>query len=107
MYPPLDQTTPSPTTQSVTTFTNSAETTDNNNKNITILSACQMQQQNAEDSIANKQVLGAFVPQCHPDGAYKPVQCHALTGFCWCVDGNGNRVQGTEERFKMPNCEGP
>ena len=70
------------------------------------LTPCQLQQQSAEESISNKQVLGAFVPQCQPDGSYKPVQCHALTGFCWCVDGNGTRVQGTEERFKMPNCEG-
>ena len=70
------------------------------------LTPCQLQQQSAEESISNKQVLGAFVPQCQPDGSYKPVQCHALTGFCWCVDDNGTRVQGTEERFKMPNCEG-
>ncbi|XP_066916820.1 uncharacterized protein [Clytia hemisphaerica] len=70
------------------------------------VSPCQQQQQNAEESINNKQVVGAFVPQCQSDGTYKPVQCHALTGFCWCVDGNGARVQGTEERFKMPNCGG-
>ena len=89
-----DPTTPLPQQSAIASNTNNQ------------MSACQLQQQNAEESISNKQVLGAFVPQCQPGGAYKPVQCHALTGFCWCVDGNGSRVQGTEERFKMPNCEG-
>ncbi|XP_065056519.1 agrin-like isoform X1 [Rhopilema esculentum] len=47
---------------------------------------------------------GAFVPQCEEDGSYKKVQCHGSTGFCWCVDWNGVKKEGTEERFKKPDC---
>ena len=50
--------------------------------------------------------IGGFIPECTPDGAFKPVQCHALTGFCWCVNHIGVRIVGTEERYKEPSCEG-
>jgi len=72
----------------------------------TWLTPCHQQQVNAEESINNGQKIGTFVPQCQTSGEYKPVQCHALTGFCWCVDKNGGRVQGTEQRYKEPNCDG-
>ncbi|XP_048580501.1 thyroglobulin isoform X2 [Nematostella vectensis] len=36
-----------------------------------------------------------FVSQCQPDGGFTPLQCHSATGFCWCVDGNGNELAGT------------
>lgn len=66
---------------------------------------CQQQQKSAEES-SNGGQIGTFVPQCTPDGQYKPVQCHALTGFCWCVNNAGVRLQGTEQRYKQPDCEG-
>ena len=50
--------------------------------------------------------VGGFIPQCTDEGAYKTVQCHALTGFCWCVSVQGVRIQGTEERYKEPDCDG-
>ena len=50
--------------------------------------------------------IGGFIPECTPGGAFKPVQCHALTGFCWCVNHIGVRIVGTEERYKEPSCEG-
>lgn len=37
-------------------------------------------------------LLGAYVPQCHPDGSYKERQCHGSIGSCWCV----NRKTGVE-----------
>ncbi|XP_057314762.1 uncharacterized protein LOC130655955 [Hydractinia symbiolongicarpus] len=66
---------------------------------------CQKQQKMAE-SESDGVPVGGFTPQCKPDGSYKSVQCHALTGFCWCVNKAGVRISGTEERYKQPNCEG-
>lgn len=66
---------------------------------------CQKQQKLAE-SESDGVPVGGFTPQCKPDGSYKSVQCHALTGFCWCVNKAGVRISGTEERYKQPNCEG-
>ncbi|XP_068612657.1 nidogen-2 [Brachionichthys hirsutus] len=38
---------------------------------------------------------GAYVPQCGTDGQYIPLQCHASTGHCWCVDSSGRERAGT------------
>lgn len=45
----------------------------------------------------------AFVPDCSSDGNYENVQCHEASGFCWCVDGNGNEIVGTRQRGR-PVC---
>jgi len=39
--------------------------------------------------------IGTYVPQCTNDGFYHPKQCHASTGYCWCVtpDGTPNGQQ--------------
>ena len=47
---------------------------------------------------------GAFVPQCEDDGSYKKIQCHGSTGYCWCVNENGVKLEGTDVQFKPPNC---
>merc|ERR1719450_1233043 len=45
-----------------------------------------------------KGVIGAYIPQCKTDGTYKEKQCHASTGYCWCVDpANGNELKGTKK----------
>ncbi|XP_004580794.2 thyroglobulin [Ochotona princeps] len=35
---------------------------------------------------------GPYVPQCNAFGSWEPVQCHAATGHCWCVDGRGETI---------------
>ncbi|XP_047211324.1 nidogen-2 isoform X2 [Girardinichthys multiradiatus] len=40
-------------------------------------------------------VAGAYLPQCDADGEYIPLQCHASTGYCWCVDNSGQEKAGT------------
>ncbi|XP_039096126.1 thyroglobulin [Hyaena hyaena] len=35
---------------------------------------------------------GPYVPQCDAWGRWEPVQCHAGTGYCWCVDQTGEYV---------------
>ena len=48
---------------------------------------------------------GMFVPQCREDGGYQATQCHASTGFCWCVDEYGNELTETRARGQH-NCSG-
>ncbi|XP_023185226.1 nidogen-2 isoform X2 [Xiphophorus maculatus] len=40
-------------------------------------------------------VAGAYVPQCDADGQYIPLQCHSSTGYCWCVNEDGQERAGT------------
>uniref|UniRef100_A0A8D0KVY6 Nidogen 1 n=1 Tax=Strix occidentalis caurina TaxID=311401 RepID=A0A8D0KVY6_STROC len=39
--------------------------------------------------------IGHFIPQCDEHGNYLPTQCHSSTGYCWCVDRDGNEIDGT------------
>ncbi|KAM9803801.1 nidogen-1 [Neosynchiropus ocellatus] len=39
--------------------------------------------------------VGQFIPRCDENGGYEPMQCHGSTGHCWCVDRNGQEIQGT------------
>lgn len=36
-----------------------------------------------------------FIPQCDGHGNYLPTQCHSSSGYCWCVDRDGNEIDGT------------
>ncbi|XP_075959285.1 CD74 molecule, major histocompatibility complex, class II invariant chain a isoform X1 [Anarhichas minor] len=48
--------------------------------------------------------VGAYKPQCDEQGHYKPMQCWAPTGFCWCVDATGKPIEGTSMRAR-PDCQ--
>ncbi|KAK3526707.1 hypothetical protein QTP70_032073 [Hemibagrus guttatus] len=48
---------------------------------------------------------GFFQPQCDEEGNFKPRQCWYSTGYCWCVDINGNEIPGTLNRGPV-NCNG-
>ncbi|KAM4041131.1 saxiphilin-like [Anomaloglossus baeobatrachus] len=39
--------------------------------------------------------IGAFVPKCDEKGNYAPKQCHGSTGYCWCLNENGDEIEGT------------
>nr|XP_020516538.1 SPARC-related modular calcium-binding protein 1-like [Labrus bergylta]XP_029137262.1 SPARC-related modular calcium-binding protein 1-like [Labrus bergylta] len=45
-----------------------------------------------------------FIPECHPDGHFLPVQCHNQTGYCWCSTADGKPVSGTSVLHVIPNC---
>lgn len=64
------------------------------------LTPCQIQQQQAS------QAPGAFAPQCNPDGSFSMTQCHASTGFCWCVNDAGLELAGTQQGpgQGIPDC---
>ncbi|XP_034557831.1 SPARC-related modular calcium-binding protein 1-like isoform X2 [Notolabrus celidotus] len=49
-------------------------------------------------------VAAVFVPECHPDGHFLPVQCHNQTGYCWCSTPDGKPVSGTSVLHVVPNC---
>jgi len=48
--------------------------------------------------------LGAYLPACDLEGFFKPTQCHAATGTCWCVDKHGVEQIGSRARGQ-PDCE--
>uniref|UniRef100_A0A8C5D3Y0 Nidogen 2 n=1 Tax=Gadus morhua TaxID=8049 RepID=A0A8C5D3Y0_GADMO len=52
-------------------------------------------------------LVGAFVPECDEHGQYKPLQCHGSTGYCWCVDNNGQERGGTRSPPGTPTPERP
>ncbi|CAK6951779.1 nidogen-1 [Scomber scombrus] len=39
--------------------------------------------------------VGHYIPVCDENGAYEAMQCHGSTGYCWCVDRNGQEIPGT------------
>ncbi|XP_042370597.1 SPARC-related modular calcium-binding protein 2-like, partial [Plectropomus leopardus] len=48
-----------------------------------------------------------FIPECTADGRYSPAQCHAATGYCWCVRvDSGRPLPGTSARNRIPECTG-
>ena len=49
---------------------------------------------------------GAFVPNCEKDGSYSQLQCWGSTGFCWCVDEKGDKIEGTEAREEVDCSKG-
>ena len=70
---------------------------------------CELKKQEVLDSFPiiegkRRPLLGAFIPQCKDDGSYEEAQCHGSTGYCWCVDEDGNKKEGTEVRFERPRC---
>lgn len=50
--------------------------------------------------------VGQYIPVCDESGAYEPMQCHGSTGYCWCVDRNGQEISGSRsEPGSRPMCE--
>lgn len=47
---------------------------------------------------------GRFVPDCKRTGEYERLQYHSSTGFCWCVDKNGQEIRGTRKQGSPPLC---
>jgi hypothetical protein len=48
--------------------------------------------------------MGQFRPSCEADGSYSSKQCHGSTGYCWCVDSEGEEVKGTRTRSATLTC---
>eukprot|EP00117_Sycon_ciliatum_P025605 scpid34510/ scgid21219/ Receptor-type tyrosine-protein phosphatase-like N; Islet cell antigen 512; Islet cell autoantigen 3; PTP IA-2 len=52
-------------------------------------------------------MIGCFISQCNEDGAFSSMQCHDSTGYCWCVDTLGQRIEATVSPpgHAQPNCD--
>ncbi|XP_046853142.1 thyroglobulin-like isoform X2 [Xenia sp. Carnegie-2017] len=42
-----------------------------------------------------------FIPLCDNSGFYLPLQCHQSSGYCWCVDKNGNMKHGSRTKGEI------
>ncbi|XP_068401557.1 nidogen-2 isoform X3 [Eschrichtius robustus] len=58
------------------------------------LRPCESQQRDAQAQRTHP-VAQLHIPQCDEQGHFLPLQCHGSTGFCWCVDPDGQEVPGT------------
>ncbi len=52
----------------------------------------------------NQTLIGAYRPQCEDDGLFSAVQCHASTGYCWCVDTLSGEPRSELIRGEEPQC---
>tara|TARA_B100001750_G_scaffold68704_1_gene54805 strand:+ start:1597 stop:2229 length:633 start_codon:yes stop_codon:yes gene_type:complete len=51
--------------------------------------------------------LGCYIPQCTEDCEWEPMQCWSSTGYCWCVNEDGEEIEGTSMPSwqGLPDCE--
>ena len=48
-------------------------------------------------------VSADWVPRCDKEGYYEREQCHDKSGYCWCVDLNGNMIADTK-KYGSAHC---
>ncbi|CAL8283848.1 unnamed protein product [Lota lota] len=68
-------------------------------------SKCRVERSQALEQ-ARRPQESMFVPECNEDGSFTQVQCHTLTGYCWCVTNDGKPVSGSSVHNKTPVCSG-
>mmetsp|Transcript_65393 Transcript_65393/g.128911 ORF Transcript_65393/g.128911 Transcript_65393/m.128911 type:complete len:205 (-) Transcript_65393:112-726(-) len=68
-----------------------AVTPQNLQENSTIHSDCRVRA-----AAHQRNLVGAFVPQCAQDGSYAPRQCWGSTGYCWCASADGHELPATQ-----------
>ncbi|KAK1793204.1 hypothetical protein P4O66_011607, partial [Electrophorus voltai] len=68
-------------------------------------SKCRVERSQALEQ-AKRPQEAIFIPECNEDGTFAQVQCHTLTGYCWCVTTDGKPVSGSSVHNKTPVCSG-
>uniref|UniRef100_A0A3B3UP04 SPARC related modular calcium binding 1 n=1 Tax=Poecilia latipinna TaxID=48699 RepID=A0A3B3UP04_9TELE len=68
-------------------------------------SKCNVERNQALEQ-ARRPQESTFVPECNEDGTFAQVQCHTLTGYCWCVTADGKPVSGSSVHNRKPVCSG-
>ncbi|XP_054469765.1 SPARC-related modular calcium-binding protein 1 isoform X2 [Anoplopoma fimbria] len=68
-------------------------------------SKCRVERNQALEQ-ARRPQESMFVPECNEDGTFAQVQCHTLTGYCWCVTTDGKPVSGSSVHNRTPVCSG-
>ncbi|NP_001279078.1 HLA class II histocompatibility antigen gamma chain [Callorhinchus milii] len=52
-----------------------------------------------------KLMPGVYEPTCDKAGDYTAEQCHASSGYCWCVKPDGTEIPGTRVRGQRLHCQ--
>ncbi|XP_072345860.1 uncharacterized protein nid2a isoform X9 [Scyliorhinus torazame] len=52
-------------------------------------------EQHRERLQGSQPLVGVHIPECDEEGRFRPLQCHGSTGYCWCVNENGQEIPGT------------
>ncbi|XP_029901038.1 SPARC-related modular calcium-binding protein 1 isoform X1 [Myripristis murdjan] len=68
-------------------------------------SKCRVERSQALEQ-AKRPQESMFIPECNEDGTFAQVQCHTLTGYCWCVTTDGKPVSGSSVHNRTPVCSG-
>ncbi|XP_071385209.1 SPARC-related modular calcium-binding protein 1 [Centroberyx affinis] len=68
-------------------------------------SKCRVERSQALEQ-AKRPQESMFIPECNEDGTFAQVQCHTLTGYCWCVTSDGKPVSGSSVHNRTPVCSG-
>ncbi|KAI1895225.1 hypothetical protein AGOR_G00104120 [Albula goreensis] len=68
-------------------------------------SKCRVERSQALEQ-AKRPQESIFIPECNDDGSFAQVQCHTLTGYCWCVTSDGKPVSGSSVHNRTPICSG-
>ncbi|XP_060938162.1 SPARC-related modular calcium-binding protein 1 [Limanda limanda] len=68
-------------------------------------SKCRVERSQALEQ-ARRPQESMFIPECNEDGTFAQVQCHTLTGYCWCVTTDGKPVSGSSVQNRTPVCSG-
>ncbi|KAM4724151.1 SPARC-related modular calcium-binding protein 1 isoform 4-T4 [Anableps anableps] len=68
-------------------------------------SKCHVERNQALEQ-ARRPQESTFIPECNEDGTFAQVQCHTLTGYCWCVTTDGKPVSGSSVHNRRPVCSG-
>ncbi|XP_064171269.1 SPARC-related modular calcium-binding protein 1 isoform X2 [Anguilla rostrata] len=68
-------------------------------------SKCRVERSQALEQ-AKRPQEAIFIPECKDDGSFAQVQCHTLTGYCWCVTSDGKPVSGSSVHNRTPTCSG-
>ncbi|XP_071319886.1 nidogen-2 isoform X2 [Trachinotus anak] len=68
-------------------------------------SVCERWRLSLNEQYGGKPDPQQYLPQCEPDGQFRPVQCYGETTYCWCVDQDGREVPGTRSHDVVkPAC---
>ncbi|XP_072222056.1 SPARC-related modular calcium-binding protein 1 isoform X1 [Leuresthes tenuis] len=68
-------------------------------------SKCRVERNQALEQ-ARRPQESMFIPECNEDGTFAQVQCHTLTGYCWCATSDGKPVSGSSVHNRTPVCSG-
>ncbi len=64
---------------------------------------CFEQREQAEKT-GNETGIPVFIPACNPDGSFMEIQCFSRSGYCWCVNEEGQPIPGTSVKYSRPVC---